>query len=201
MNPCYHAYHCFVSSPGALGQYLGTSGGTLLLVRYTCAQGGTAAFCFSTFFSTSLLQDDALAACNMLHGCTTLQLLQRVVAMLDRPYRGNTGMVCPTVLSVSDAAEHACRTCSHISAIHPSLPRVPADVQEALGDKDAGVVVCCQMGGTLEPKEGSSSLGVQSRSLVAAYQLVKAGYTGIRVLNNGMNAWEEDGYDMFMYEE
>lgn len=70
-----------------------------------------------------------------------------------------------------------------------------------MGDKDAGVVVCCQMGGTLEPQEGASSMGVQSRSLVAAYQLVKAGYTGIRVLNNGMQAWVDGGHDVYMYEE
>lgn len=64
-----------------------------------------------------------------------------------------------------------------------------------------GVVVCCAIGGTLEPQEGVTAIGIQSRSLVAAYQLVKAGYTGIRVLKNGMGAWVQDGREVYTYEE
>jgi hypothetical protein len=68
-------------------------------------------------------------------------------------------------------------------------------------DKDAGVVVCCQMGGTLEPTKSNTNLGIQSRSLIAAYQLVKAGYKGVRVLKNGMSAWIEEGQDVYTYDE
>lgn len=72
---------------------------------------------------------------------------------------------------------------------------------EAVEDKEAGVVVCCQMGGTLEPTKSNSNLGIQSRSLVAAYQLVKAGYSGVRVLKNGMAGWIEDGNDLYQFDE
>lgn len=78
--------------------------------------------------------------------------------------------------------------------------RCCADVLEQISDKQGGVIVCCAMGGTLEPVESNTNLGIQSRSLVAAYQLVKAGYSGIRVLKNGMNAWVEDGNDVYTYE-
>lgn len=89
-----------------------------------------------------------------------------------------------------------CLSIQYITVVH-------AEVEEAVEDKDTGVVVCCQMGGTLEPKESQdgSTLGLQSRSLVAAYQLVKAGYTGVRVLKNGMTAWIEDGHDVFLYDD
>lgn len=75
------------------------------------------------------------------------------------------------------------------------------DVEDALNDKGAGVVVCCAMGGTLEPEEGVTAIGIQSRSLVAAYQLVMSGYTGVRVLKNGMSSWIQEGREVYTYEE
>lgn len=76
-----------------------------------------------------------------------------------------------------------------------------AEVQEFVEDKGAGMVVCCQIGGTLEPTKSNTNLGIQSRSLIAAYQLVKLGYKGIRVLKNGMSAWIEDGNDVYLFDE
>lgn len=76
-----------------------------------------------------------------------------------------------------------------------------AEVGEAVGDKEAGVVVCCAIGGTLEPQEGVTAIGIQSRSLVAAYQLVMSGYRGVRVLKNGMGAWVQDGREVYMFDE
>jgi hypothetical protein len=81
-----------------------------------------------------------------------------------------------------------------------STLRLCAEVLEQVDDKDMGVIVCCNMGGTLEPVEANTALGIQSRSLVAAYQLVKAGYSGVRVLKNGMTSWIQDGNDVYTFE-
>lgn len=75
------------------------------------------------------------------------------------------------------------------------------EVEEMIEDKEGGVVVCCAMGGTLEPEEGVTAIGIQSRSLVAAYQLVMSGYTGVRVLKNGMSSWIQEGREVYTYEE
>jgi hypothetical protein len=98
------------------------------------------------------------------------------------------------VSTAAHATPHARTSCITLKAMH-------AEVEEVVPDKEAGVVVCCQMGGTLEPARADTNLGIQSRSMIAAYQLIKAGYKGVRVLKNGMNAWIEDGHDVYLYDE
>ena len=46
--------------------------------------------------------------------------------------------------------------------------------------KKNGLILVCNIGGTLEPT-GPSEFGRQSRSLTAAYELVQAGFKNIKV--------------------
>jgi hypothetical protein len=74
-----------------------------------------------------------------------------------------------------------------------------AEVRE-VADTENGVVVCCNLGGTLHP-EGQITLGVQSRSLIAAYELVNAGFEPVRVLEGGISNWRESGRDLYVFDE
>lgn len=60
------------------------------------------------------------------------------------------------------------------------------------GQRDAPVVLYCSQGGSLEPTEQSKK-GQQTRSLIAAYQLLQAGYTNIQVLKGGFKEWASSG--------
>lgn len=64
-------------------------------------------------------------------------------------------------------------------------------------DKNRGAILVCQIGGTLE-KTAASKAGRQSRSLIAAYELTKAGFKNLQVLDGGMNGWAKA--DLPMYE-
>eukprot|EP01025_Chloroclados_australasicus_P061021 TRINITY_DN7926_c0_g1_i1.p3 TRINITY_DN7926_c0_g1~~TRINITY_DN7926_c0_g1_i1.p3 ORF type:complete len:161 (-),score=9.46 TRINITY_DN7926_c0_g1_i1:340-822(-) len=78
-------------------------------------------------------------------------------------------------------------------------PSFLEEVAEVVTEKE-GVLLCCNLGGTLEPepgKEAVGALGIQSRSLIAAYELSNAGYTNIRVLNEGINGWRRAGLDLW----
>ena len=67
------------------------------------------------------------------------------------------------------------------------------EFEEAVqGDKRKEVIVYCNIGGTLEPW-ANSEFGRQSRSLTAAYELIRSGYTKVRVLDGGMATWIKDG--------
>ena len=74
-----------------------------------------------------------------------------------------------------------------------------AEVAEIV-DKDTGIVLCCNLGGDLKPPENGVP-GVQSRSLVAAYELVNEGYGPIKVLSGGINGWKEAGRDLWVADE
>lgn len=71
----------------------------------------------------------------------------------------------------------------------------------AVPDKKTAVVVYCNIGGTLEPT-GPSEFGQQSRSLAAAYELVRAGYKNVQVLKGGFQDWKrsEREIEMDLYE-
>jgi len=67
------------------------------------------------------------------------------------------------------------------------------EFEEAVkGDKRKEVIVYCNIGGTLEPW-ANSEFGRQSRSLTAAYELIRSGYTKVRVLDGGMATWIKNG--------
>ncbi len=72
-------------------------------------------------------------------------------------------------------------------------PDFDSEVAAATGGQcDAPVVLYCGQGGSLEPTEQSKT-GQQTRSLIAAYQLLQAGYTNIQVLKGGFKEWSSAG--------
>lgn len=54
------------------------------------------------------------------------------------------------------------------------------------------VILYCQIGGSLQPW-ASSEDGRQSRSLIAAYELLRAGYRSVAVVEGGYAEWEKQG--------
>ena len=62
-------------------------------------------------------------------------------------------------------------------------------------DKRTQVVIYCNIGGTLDPV-GPSEFGQQSRSLAAAYELIRAGYKNVQVLKGGYNDWRKSGREI-----
>ena len=112
--------------------------------------------------------------------------------------------------------------------------RACVQVSAAVPKKSGGMILVCNIGGTLEPtgerdaaesKEhcraaighdllhgqccvphlsgcvffaGPSEFGRQSRSLTAAYELVQAGFSNIKVLEGGYNAWARDEREVEM---
>lgn len=62
------------------------------------------------------------------------------------------------------------------------------EIEEAVPDKGKGIIIYCNMGGTIEPV-GPSEFGQQSRSLTAAYELQRAGYRNVQVLKDGYSGW------------
>lgn len=72
-------------------------------------------------------------------------------------------------------------------------PNFDKEVDAATGgQRDAPLVLYCSQGGSLEPTEQSKS-GQQTRSLIAAFQLLQAGYTNLQVLKGGFKEWESSG--------
>lgn len=80
-----------------------------------------------------------------------------------------------------------------LAMLTPNIPAVeenPAFLEEmrkitAKGDR---IIVVCDSGGTLEPT-ASLKYGKQSRSLIAAYLLLKNGYKNISFVEGGMGNW------------
>lgn len=72
------------------------------------------------------------------------------------------------------------------------------DFEKAVaGDKRREIIVYCSIGGSLDPS-GPSEFGRQSRSLTAAYELIRAGYKKVSVLDGGMSGWMKSGQDIEM---
>ena len=69
-----------------------------------------------------------------------------------------------------------------------------------MADRDTGIVLCCSLGGDLNPPQAGVP-GVQSRSLVAAYELVDDGYTCLKILSDGINGWRNAGRDLWVADE
>lgn len=66
------------------------------------------------------------------------------------------------------------------------------EIQTAVPNKGKGLILYCNVGGTLDPT-GPSKFGQQSRSLAAAYELIRFGYDGksIQILKGGMNEYKK----------
>ncbi|KAK9829425.1 hypothetical protein WJX72_005776 [[Myrmecia] bisecta] len=73
-------------------------------------------------------------------------------------------------------------------------PNFLEEVAEVV-DKDTGAVLICTVGGTLEDTEATKN-GRQSRSLMAAYELIQAGYRNVNVLRGGFNDWRKSGREV-----
>ena len=69
------------------------------------------------------------------------------------------------------------------------------DFDAAVPDKKATVIVYCNIGGTLEPV-GPSKFGQQTRSLAAAYELLRSGYKNVQVLKGGFLDWKKAERDV-----
>lgn len=65
------------------------------------------------------------------------------------------------------------------------------EFKDTIGGQRTDVIIYCNVGGSLEPT-GPSEFGRQSRSLTAAYELFRAGYGKVRVLDGGLAQWIKD---------
>lgn len=68
------------------------------------------------------------------------------------------------------------------------------EFEQLVPDKRSRIILYCNIGGSLEPT-GPSEFGQQSRSLTAAYELLRAGYNAgsIQILQGGMYEWKRSG--------
>jgi hypothetical protein len=72
-------------------------------------------------------------------------------------------------------------------------PEFVGQVLGKLQEKERkGAILVCTVGGSLEPEEGKTT-SLQSRSLIAAYQLIQAGALNISILKGGYTDWEKQG--------
>ncbi len=69
------------------------------------------------------------------------------------------------------------------------------EFEQEVPNKNTTVIIYCNIGGTVSPT-GPSEFGQQSRSLSAAYELLRAGYKNVQVLKGGMNEWLKSGRDI-----
>lgn len=64
-----------------------------------------------------------------------------------------------------------------------------------IGSKEAkeevSLILICHTGGTLEPTTSYKN-GKQSRSLIAAYQMLKIGFKKVAVLKGGFSEWKKN---------
>lgn len=74
-------------------------------------------------------------------------------------------------------------------------PNFFEDFENAVsGKKNKEIIIYCNIGGSLDPW-ANSEFGRQSRSLTAAYELYRAGYKKVSVLDGGMASWIKSGLD------
>lgn len=69
------------------------------------------------------------------------------------------------------------------------------EVAAAAPKKNGGIILVCNIGGSLD-KTGPSEWGRQSRSLTAAYNLIQSGFTNIKVLQDGYGGWTKAEKDI-----
>jgi len=68
---------------------------------------------------------------------------------------------------------------------------------EAVAGKSDGVVLVCSLGGQLEEdSERTGTSKSQTRSLMAAYELVSAGFSKVSTLRGGFGKWIDAGRDV-----
>lgn len=74
-------------------------------------------------------------------------------------------------------------------------PDFYTEFEQLIPDKGSRIILYCNIGGSLEPT-GPSEFGQQSRSLSAAYELLRAGYGSIQILQGGMYEWKKSGREV-----
>lgn len=74
-----------------------------------------------------------------------------------------------------------------------------SELKEAVGDVDNEVVVICNTGGSLE-NTVNFNYGKQSRSLMAAYEMITFGYKKLRFLEGGYNQWRSEEREVVVVE-
>ncbi|KAJ9533228.1 hypothetical protein QJQ45_018347, partial [Haematococcus lacustris] len=85
-----------------------------------------------------------------------------------------------------------------------ALVRVNPDFSSQAGSHvhpELGAVLYCSIGGSLEAQEGASRQGMQSRSLIATWQLLSDGHKGLSILKGGFSEWCKNGRDVESWEE
>lgn len=94
-------------------------------------------------------------------------------------------------------AGHACQQSNILLPILLQLRC--AEVEAMVESKEQGVVLVCNLGGVLELQSAEKpGLKQQSRSLIAAYQIHRAGFKNIKVLAGGMSRWLEEERDVWV---
>ncbi|KAG2499594.1 hypothetical protein HYH03_002535 [Edaphochlamys debaryana] len=75
-------------------------------------------------------------------------------------------------------------------------PNFVSDVRSLVADPaTTPVVLYCNMGGSLEPTKNDRN-GQQTRSMIAAYELVQAGFKAVHVLKGGFGEWNSNGREV-----
>ena len=72
------------------------------------------------------------------------------------------------------------------------------EITEAASPEEE-IIVICNTGGSLESSINFST-GKQSRSLMAAYEMLGLGYTNLKFLDGGYNQWIIEERDIMVYE-
>lgn len=76
----------------------------------------------------------------------------------------------------------------------------PTFMEDAMAvvDPEEGAILYCALGGSLEATEGKRAL--QTRSLIAAYQLLSAGCKNLAIMRGGYAEWVSGGRDIAVVE-
>lgn len=79
------------------------------------------------------------------------------------------------------------------------LPLPLQAISETVPDKAKGVILYCSVGGTLDPATPSKN-GLQTRSMIAAFQLLRLGHCNVHVLSGGYQGWAAGGREVWVME-
>eukprot|EP00877_Chromochloris_zofingiensis_P010493 jgi/Chrzof1/5698/Cz16g12070.t1 len=78
-------------------------------------------------------------------------------------------------------------------------PNFAQEVAEVV-NKQKGAILYCSQGGSLE-STASDQRGFQTRSLIAAHDLICEGFTDIHILKGGYSEWLSSGREIEVFEE
>lgn len=78
-------------------------------------------------------------------------------------------------------------------------PNFIAEVRNLVTPETGSIIVYCNLGGSLEPTDINRN-GTQTRSMVAAYELIQAGFKNVSVLKGGYSEWVNNGREVEVIE-